>query len=308
MLDLYLYQKKGGIGMKKLLSLLMALFMAIGVFSVPQANAETTDAQEVKKVKQFVENNTQKLISKLENLQNKENVTLEDIEKTIDKHYAKYQEEINAIQNSGLSLEQVFPGYIAKAKKAQEKSQKNDGTFSVNQFFEYNKEYDELGQTFTFKHNKGQVEAFVGILGDVVLMDRSTEPTIQGEVSAMAGPRITPWDSTVAVCYSTLGVKLFTLAAEGQFSYTGYEVSVYSGDGWYNRHFWGATMSLTNRGMGKSRNVSTGGYQYSEIYSQLGVEAVFGFRWAGIPLNSTTAEVYIGSTVNGNLYGGAKNK
>lgn len=67
----------------------------------------------------------------------------------------------------------------------------------------------------------------------------------------------------------------------------------------------GSTIGISDKGMGKVRNYTVSGYKYTEVYSRLYYEATFGIRWAGIVLNSDTVEVYVGSTVNGSLYGGA---
>ncbi|WP_342615287.1 hypothetical protein [Peribacillus frigoritolerans] len=117
---------------------------------------------------------------------------------------------------------------------------------------------------------------------------------------------MTKKERTTGIAYNAFGGKMFTLWAQGSFNYNGKSVSVATQDGDYNRHFWGSTLNITKPTLGKARKEVVGSQTYSEVYSRLYYEAVFGIKWAGVTMKSGTVETYVGGSKSGHLYGSAK--
>lgn len=132
-----------------------------------------------------------------------------------------------------------------------------------------------------------------------------TNSTDQLQIMSEIPYEHTPLKSTTATAYNGAGGKLFTLEAEGQWQFNGSDVQATFGDGDFKRHFWGSTLNIDVVNRGSERPLFIGGYKYSEIYTKAYVESVFGIRWAGIVYNSFNAEVYVGATQTGNIYGAA---
>ncbi len=280
----------------------MSVIFIVSMLHTPQVQANSNQ-KDINDIREYVEKNVPKLVKKLSKLQNK-TTSLEEIQKVIDQYYKKNPSP-DAMNDPSINLKDVFP---EKAKEAQPGDK-----FVINEFISNQKQVDQDGRLLEFNIQNGKVNVFVGDTGEIVILQQKTEEenkelskiqTSQITMAAASGPRITSIESTTGIGYSAAGGKMYTLQAEGQFSYTGSDVNVYYGDGYWQRHLWGSTLSISDRGMGKSKKYNTGGYTYAEVYSRLYVEAQYGFRWAGITMNSNTVEAYVGSTVTGNLYGG----
>ncbi|MBT2649149.1 hypothetical protein J7E52_20975 [Bacillus sp. ISL-34] len=291
---------------KKVCMSMMTLVMVGGV-SASFANAETPEPQndKIDEAREYILKSKEETINLLEDLQ-KVNPTLENVEKTIDKYYKKNPAPKEIIKDKDLSLEDVFPDQVEEI----------EGTLNLNEFMsEKEKEVTQNDEDsfIKFKHNKGEVGVYVGETGGVFILETKTIDennnalSNSSKIGALASAqKVTKKERTTGIAYNAFGGKMFTLWAQGSFNYNGKSVSVATQDGDYNRHFWGSTLNITKPTLGKARKEVVGSQTYSEVYSRLYYEAVFGIKWAGVTMKSGTVETYVGGSKNGHLYGSAK--
>ncbi|GIN25554.1 hypothetical protein NSQ93_22605 [Bacillus sp. FSL W8-0445] len=281
--------------MKKTLFLLVVVTLSILGLSPSGVSASETDRQkDIQEIRHYVENQMPILESELKQLPS--NSSLEEIEELISEHYKKHPAP-KALENPELSVFDVFPDKVNKYNKLEGK------TLSLNNLMTDPK-LSSLGEIINFENDNSKVAVLLGETGDINIIEQKSSPSSQSKRNKIA--LATGKERTTGVGYGLGGAKLFTVWAEGNFSYNGKKVSVISKDGDYSKHFWGSTLTLTSKGMGKERDASIGKYKYKEVYSRLLVESIAGFKWGGVVLRTKTVEVYVGSTVNGNIYGGTK--
>lgn len=293
--------------MKKLCSFLVSVVLLLTTFSSAFAQENTSDDQKEKKIaeiREYIEQSVSSIVSSLQALETQEHVTLEIVENTIEDYYKNHPAP-NAFADLSLSLEDVFPEEV---KQIREEYGKNF-TLNLNDLINSKKQMKRKDDhLITLKHDSGEIDVYISKLGEIFILENKTLPnkeSIQNENSALATWQYTRTERTTGVAYNALGLKMFTLWAEGSFKYNGSDVDHVNADGDWQRHFWGSTLDITTRALGSKRFEYVEGYKYAEVYSRLYFEAGFGIRWAQLTFNSGTVEVEVGSTVSGNLYGSA---
>jgi len=281
--------------MKKLLFLLVVVTLSILGFSPSGALArQTTKEKDIQEVRHYVEKRMPILESELKQLS--KNSSLEEIEELISNHYKKHPAP-KALQNPELSVFNVFPDKVKKYKKFEGKS------LNLNNLMN-DPRSSSLGEMITFENDNSKVSVLLGETGHINILENKkvSSPRPQKNKIALA----TGTERTTGIGYGLGGAKQFTVWAEGNFRYDGKKVSVISNDGDWVRHLFGSVFTYTPKGMGKVRDASIGKYKYKEVYSRLLVETLAGFKWGNAVFGTKTVEVYVGSTVNGNIYGGTK--
>lgn len=224
--------------------------------------------------------------------------TLAEVEEVIQNHYIKNPAP-EAINNPNINITDVFPHL-----KQQKKYDKN---LNLNQLVNEAKlAVDE--KLFTFRTDNSMVQVVLAETGDIVILESESKPAVVESENNNRGIKLdanTRIQRNTGIAYNASGGKMFTIWAEGQFKYDGKKVSAIHNDGNWQRHFWGSTLYTDSRGMGKIRSYSLEEYNYCEVYSRLYYESTWGIRWAGIALSSDIVEIFVGSTANGSIYGGA---
>lgn len=294
--------------LKKICMSTMTLVLLSGVSS-SFAHAEGSESKEekIEEARSYIEESKKDTINLLKDLE-KENATLESVEKTLDKYYEENPAPKEVINDQNLSLEDVFPGEVERIEEE---------TLNLNKFMS-EKENDvarenDNGEFIEFKNGENTVDVYVGETGGVFVLETKTidEPSNKSlinatsEVGALA-TKTTSKRKTTGICYNALGAKMFTLWSLGSFKYTGKTVSVATKDGGWQRHFWGSTLNVSKPILGATRSESVGSEKYAEVYSRIYFESVFGLKWAGVTMKSGTVETYVGGSKTGGMYGSAR--
>ncbi|MCY8946219.1 hypothetical protein [Bacillus atrophaeus] len=283
--------------MKRIFLFFLTVSLTLSIFGgSATASATNKSQQDINDIKKYVENNVPLLQNSLSNLP--KNSSLDKIEKTISNHFKEHPAP-QAFNNPNLSLFDVFPEKKAEYEKFKGK------TLNLNNFIESQEKQETLGEVISFNNSNSSVKVFLGELGDIQIVEQKTISKSNGSNDATI-QLTTKTERTTGIAYGTTGTKLFTLWAEGKFSYDGKKVSTVAKDGDYKRHLSGTALLITVRNLGKDRDASHGGYAYREVYSRIYVETIIGFKWAGVVLNSANVEAYVGSTAKGSIYGGTK--
>lgn len=267
--------------------------------------AEVSKDQKIKVARNYIESNKKVLNKKFNDLKENPNVTLIEIEDLIANYYEQHSPP-SVFKDENLSIEDVYPEEIQKAKQ----KDKKEKVFNINNFFKENKNGEYVdGNLFEFESVNTKTNVFLANTGDIMISESKSVPAINEPPIQYALPmESTNVESTKGISYNSAGGKLFEVQAEGQWSYNGTILNNTYADGYYQRFFWGSTLNITNINLGKVRNITQGSYKYSEVYSNVYVESVVGFRWAGLVLNSSVCEAYVGATPNGSTYGSVKVK
>lgn len=288
---------------KKLCVSMMSLVLVSGL-SVSFANAESvTPSQEnIQAAREYIETSKVDTLNILRDLQ-QQNPTLEQVEAALDKYFEENPAPEEVVNDPNLSLEDIYP----------EQTEEVD-TLNLNEFMSEKEQASVNGNTDNFVQMEspvGQVSIYVGDTGGIYILENKEvkEPIIKDSIDAedtgALGLKTTKKRKTTGVCYNSLGLKMFTLWAQGSFYYSGKTVSVATRDGDFQRHFWGSTLSTSVRALGKARNEVVGKEQYAEVYSRVYYESLIGLKWAGVVAKSGTVETYVGASKSGGMYGAA---
>lgn len=286
---------------------LASLLLLFGLFnSVSSSFAkETTKEDNVEKARNYIENNVIELNEILTSMKEKqEDYDLQEIQAVIDNYYAKNAAPKEVLNDKNLSIDDVFPLENEKHEAGQEKA-----VLNFEELLSHAKENKNEGDSiYEFSNKDGIVTVYVSKTGEVMILDDSVRPTpdLNKNNNQLAAMKTTKTKRTTGIAYNGLGLKMFTIWAEGNFQYDGKTAKHANADGNVQRHFWGSTLVLNNRAIGAKRTVTIGGYKYPEVYTRVYFEAQFGLRWAGITMKSGTVEAYVGSSHIGSLYGGTK--
>lgn len=288
---------------------LASLLLLFGLFnSVSSSFAkETTGEDNVETARNYIENNVVELNEILKSMKEKqEDYDLQEIQAVIDNYYTKNPAPKEVLNDKTLSIDDVFPLKNEKRKASQEKA-----VLNFEELLSHAKEHKNEGDSvYEFSNKDGIVTVYVSKTGEVMILDdsvKSTPPALDLNINnQLAAMKTTKTKRTTGIAYNGLGLKMFTIWAEGNFQYNGKSAKHANADGDVKRHFWGSTLVLNNRAIGAKRTVTVGSYKYPEVYTRVYFEAQFGIRWAGITMKSGTVEAYVGSSHIGSLYGGTK--
>ncbi|MEX3745003.1 MULTISPECIES: hypothetical protein [Lysinibacillus] len=292
---------------KKLLFLL-TLIVSFTLYSESTSAASIDQEEEIKTIRDYIENSVDELNYKFEELKSHQIVNLEEIQNLIDSHYNENPAPEVMLKSNSLDIQDVFPELTKENNKAHEESKGNLGVFINTQ-----KETNELGTVFTYKNdNSDYIDVYLGKTGDISILEFKTvgqSPETVGqspEIQPLYAQKYTTVQRTTGISYNGLGAQLFTLWAEASFKYNGTTVASENIDGNYKRHMAGATLNLIPEAMPKTRTVSLEGYKYAEVYSRLRYQGGIGIKWAQLTITDATLEAMIGCTVDGSVYGGLR--
>ncbi|NUJ17405.1 hypothetical protein FKN04_12550 [Bacillus glycinifermentans] len=280
--------------MKKIFCFLLILSLSAFGFYPSVSSASEKSQQEVKEAKQYVQKHVPILKNEFKKLSRSS--SLEDIESLIEKHFKEYPAP-QSLKSNKISVFDAFPEKQHKYEKFSGKS------LNLNNLLNDIKT-SSTGDVFTFESKDNTVKVLLGEFGDINILEQKS--ISNPSVSKAKTTKATGIQRQTGIGYGTYGTKLYTLWCEGNFSYNGKTVKVISKDGDYHKHPSGSILTLDPRGLGKERDASIGKYKYKEVFSRLRVEGVLGFKWGEWIYKARTVETYIGSTVDGNIYGGLK--
>lgn len=290
--------------MKRLVVIMLILMMIGSTSSVAFASEslprnETTE-DEIEMIRSYIKSSAKELARKIESLKQNQHITLDDVEATIEKYYDNNPAP-ELMLDTNLSLADVF----TKEELSLGSEYQNSGAINLGKLVK-SKKINLLPGEYLIELQTvdGIIDVYLSDVGGISIIERRVVNKSFANQSLFSSWQITDEERTTGVAYNAVGGKLFTVWAEGQFRYNGSDVEHLNSDGDWNRHFWGSLLTIEDRGLGEERYEYTGGYKYAEVYSRLYFEAGFGVRWAQITFNSGTVEVEVGSTVNGNIYGG----
>ncbi|PRX38913.1 hypothetical protein CLV97_13314 [Planifilum fimeticola] len=298
---------------KRWFGLFISVLLTLSTFGLTpsSANASPQTPEEkaskekaIQIAKEYIQRSSSDLSNRLSKLRGKD-VTFEEVNKVISDYYKQNPAPQMVANDPTISIEDVFPKKVEKYK-----SRNKGKPFVITDFLKKQRQNEEDGELISLnRKNDGTIDVFVSDIGGVIGCEFGT---VDNELSKKAKTKssgnvgiaaYTPTKRTTCVAYTALGDRAFTLWAEGRFYYDGKTSWITHADGDYQRHLFGSTMVLEPRALGKMRTVYIEGHRYSEVYSRLYYEAVFGIRWAGIVLASDTVETSVGVTVTGNTYG-----
>jgi len=286
---------------KKILFLL-TLIVSFTLYSENTSAASIDQEDEIKTIKNYIEDSVDKLNFKFNELKSHQNVTLEEIQNLIDSHY-KENPAPEVMLMSSLDIQDVFPELTKENNKAHEETKGNLGVFINSQ-----KETNELGTVFTFKHDNSDsdyIDVYLGKTGDISILEFKTVGQSQ-TIQPFYTQQYTPIKRTKGIAYNALGYELFDLWAEASFKYNGSTVASENIDGSYKRYAAGGTLNLIPEAMPKTRTVGLDGYKYAEVYSRLRYQAGIGIQWGQYTIKEALLESMVGCTVDGSVYGGIK--
>ena len=292
--------------MRKIKHIIFFFTMILSIILFEESTFAATNAvskqEDIEVIQNYIGESVDILNNKFSELSSESNVDLKDIEELIESHYKENPAPQEMLEDNSIDIQSVFPQLTQAYNEEYLKSGKD-----LNKFITRQKTTNELGQVYTYKTDElNYVEVFLSEMGDISILEfKTVDKEKENEIQLLSTQKYTSIQRTTGVSYSSVGTKLFTLWAEASFKYNGSSVASENIDGDWGRHFWGSTMNITAPAqLVKTRTVSLEGYKYAEVYTRLAVEAGFGFRWASLVLTSATVEAYVGSTVNGNVYGG----
>lgn len=286
--------------MKKLSSILLVTVLVLLTFNSAFAAENSDREHNIKQIKTYIEESNRAIASALNDLSDNANLTLEDVQKVIEMYY-KENPAPEAFNDTSLSIMDVYPEAAKQIKEVQNEA------LNLNDLIRDKKSEGE--QVITLEHSLGEINVYLADTGGIVILERRVVETNNSDSSTLSSWRYTDKERTTGIAYNADGFAMFSVWAEGQFQYNGSDVGHANSDGDWNRYLAGSTLNIEERKLGETRfeYLQDGNtqYKYAEVYSRLYYEAGFGIRWAQITLSSGTVEVYVGSTVSGNIYGGA---
>lgn len=278
--------------MKKTFKLVVATVLLLASFATSAFAQENVSKSELTlQSKQYIEQNKIGLKGLLSELNASLNLASEDIVSSIENYYSKNPAP-KSIVESNLSLSDVYSV----------KRNNSSDNFNITDFMNTARSSSNY---YKIKHDTGYTEAFVSDTGDLLLLNHEV---LNSTTNSVASTYAAAWQQTrdikeTASAYNSLGFKMYDLWVSGAFLYNSSDVKPVNNDGGFSRAFWGSTINVEDKGMGKTRDTYTQGIKYSEIYSRLYTESVFGIKWAGLTLDSNTVEIYIGGSKEGGIYG-----
>ncbi|WP_413363110.1 hypothetical protein [Lysinibacillus sp. 3P01SB] len=288
---------------KKILFLL-TLILSFAFYSESISAATINQEDEIKNIKNYIENSVAELHYKFNELKSHQNVTLEEIQNLIDSHYEANPAPEVMLKSNSLDIQDIYPELTEENNKAYEESKGNLGVFINSQ-----KETNELGTVFTFKHDNSDsdyIDVYLGKTGDISLVEFKTVGQSQA-IQPLYTQQTTPVKRTTGIAYNAVGLKMFDLWAEASFKYNGSSVASQNLDGNYKRYAAGGTLNLIpDTVMPRTRTVVLEGYRYAEVYSRLRSQSGIGIQWAQWTIKDALLEAMVGCTVDGSVYGGLK--
>lgn len=285
-------------------SLLLTTIFSVSLLGL--ANYASAEEDTTLEARNYINSNVEELNQKLSALEkSEEKIDLSMVEGIIDETFLDNPVPQEVINDKSLTIDDVFPTTQNKVASL--------NSNNVLNFEDVMMDTDSTEDSnYEFSTSNSELKVYIGDTGEIMLLNRSEVPDLSISQSpamittAAAASKTTRTERTTAIAYNALGLKMFTLTAEGNFVYNGTSVRHANSDGTVKRHLFGSTLVLEKQKTGATRIITIGSYKQPEVYTRVYFEAQFGIRWAGVTMNSGTVEAYVGATKTGNLYGGTK--
>lgn len=290
-------------------SLILVPLVALGLSST--YHPVLAEESNLDVARDYIESNVSKINGVMNVLEMaQKDLSSDQVQEVISNYYKEHPAPQDLITDKDLTIEDIYPN-----KENDVNFQPQNASLSLEELMEDAKDnpYSE-GHTYEFSNDEDETSVYVSNTGEVMISTSTIMPSVKSvddnrttfTTLAASSYKNTKTKRTTGIAYNALGLKTFTLWAEGSFKYNKSSAKHANADGDVQRHLFGSTLEMVNKAVGKKRTVYEGKQSYPEVYTRVYFESTIGIRWAGVVIKSATVETYVGATKIGSLYGGLK--